>query len=330
MRLLIVGGTGLISTAITRQALERGWSVTHLNRGQTPTRVAGEVPVLKVDRRDREAFEAAVRRGGPWDGVIDMIGYTPDDAQSLMRACEGVCGHLVFCSTVDVYDKKHARYPTRPEDAYGGLTQYGRDKEACERIVLSDASLAATVIRPAATYGEGGSIIHSLGWSTSFLDRMRRGLPVILHGDGESLWSMLHVDDIAPVFLNAVGNLRAIGRIYNATALDPMSWRQYHERLAKAIGGPAPKVVRIPSDVLAALTPRADISLYNFQYSNVFDNSLTQRDLGLAPRVGWEEGARRTYEWLELHGRIETAESDAEYASVLDRWAKGRVAMGLA
>ena len=111
MNTLVIGGTGLISTAVTQQLLERGDAVTTLNRGITPARYSGDVTRLTGDRTRRKAFEDTIRRAGPWDCVIDMICADPEDAASLGRACHGAAGHVVFCSTTNVYPKP--AIPTR-------------------------------------------------------------------------------------------------------------------------------------------------------------------------------------------------------------------------
>jgi len=331
MRVLVIGGTGLISTAITRQLLERGDDVTLYNRGRTPARVNGDYRVITGDRKDFAAFEQQMWHAGEWDAVIDMVCFTPEEAESDRRAFTGRTGQLVFCSTVDVYSRPAGRYPIREDESRRSNTAYGRNKAAAEDVLLGAhlvGELNVTVIRPAQTYGEGGVIVHSLGWSNSYLDRVRKGLPVVQHGDGTSLWVSLYVDDCARAFVNALGNQKAFGRAYNATGETWRTWLQYQRGVAEALGAPEPELVFIPSDVLARLTPkRAAISWENFQYSNIFDTSAAREDLGFSETVPWVEGVRRTAAWLEANGRWQDSSEDPEYDEVIRRWRAGTAAL---
>ena len=213
MKVLIIGGTGLISTAITRQLLERGDEVTHYNRGQSEERFPPGPRRITGDRKDYATFEAQLREAGPFDCVIDMICYTPEDAASLIRALPGRTGHLLFCSTVDVYAKPASHYPIHEDEPHRPLNSYGRDNSTCEAMLLEAHErglFPVTVLRPAQTYGEGGSLVHGLGGRTVFLDRIRRGKPVVVHGDGMSLWVACHIDDVARAFLGAPQGTRPL------------------------------------------------------------------------------------------------------------------------
>ena len=178
-----------------------------------------------------------------------------------------------------------------------------------------------TILRPASTYGEGGNIIHTFGWETYFLDRLRKGKPVIVHGDGEALWVSCHIDDVARAFVNAVGNQAALGKAYHLTGEEWQTWNQYHERLAEAIGAPKPDIVHIPADILVRIAPEHTMITYlNFQYTNIFDNSAAQRDLDFKVTVGWHEGSKRTYDWLAAHDRIANWQSYPFYDQVVEHY----------
>lgn len=332
MKILILGGTGLISTAITRQLLERGHNVTHFNRGQTEARIpAGTVNQIVGDRKDYPAFERQMQEAGHFDCVIDMICYTEEDAASLVRAFRGRIGQLIFCSTVDVYARPTVRFPIREDEPRGGVSAYGKAKVQCEDLLLEAherGDFPVTVIRPAHTFGEGGRIIHSMGWSTTYLDRIRKGKPIIVHGNGQSLWVSCHIDDVGQTFANAAGNANTFGKCYHVTGEDWTTWDHYTYSVAEALGAPEPTIVHIPADLLFRVAPdRARVCLENFQFNNIFDNAAARADLGFRYRIPFVEGVRRTYAWLEARGRIENSDDDPFYDRIIAAWERLGTAM---
>lgn len=326
MRVLIVGGSGLISQYITRQLLERGDEVVWFNRGQS--RCAVDLPAqprtLVGDRHNESEFEAAVRGNGPWDAVIDMIGYQPAEVASLLRAVEGVAAHLVFCSTVDVYAKPYPILPVREDSPLGPSNPYSAGKIASEALVTAahDAGrIAATILRPAHTYGEGRSFFGSYMNGGLYLDRLRRGKPILVHGDGQSLWTACHGDDVARAFVGALDNPRARGRAYHVTAEEWLTWNRYHELAAEALGAPAPTLVHVPSTLLARLNPgRCGICLENFQFDNIFDNGAAKADLGFRYTISFVEGVARIAAWLEAHGGLPDSDGDTGEDRLIDAW----------
>lgn len=333
MKVLILGGTGQISTAITRQLLARGDEVTHFNRGKTaaPAEFAGRVRHLSGDRKDFATFERTVRQNGPVDAVIDMITFTPAEMQSLVRSTAGLARRVLFCSTVDVYSKPYRCYPVREDHPRGDTpTQYGRDKAACEDLFLAAharGDFEGVILRPAYTYGEGHALLHSFGWDTRLFARLLAGKPVICHGDGTSLWPSCHADDVAVGFVSALTCPAltcpdAPGKAYTLASDEWITFDDHYRTIARAIGAPEPKLVHIPSDVLARWAPqRAGLCDVNFKYSNLFDISLARQDLGFSPRIRLEDGARRCYEWLKARGKLDTSD-DPEYDALLARWAQ--------
>ncbi len=324
MRILLIGGSGLISTPITRALLERGDDVILYNRGQTPLRAEGALQQVTGDRNDFAAFEAQIADLGHFDCVIDMVCFTPAQAESVVRACAGRTTQFIFCSTVDVYSRPAPRYPYREDAPREAISDYGRNKVACEDVFLAAharGDFAATIIRPAMTYGEGGAIVHTFGWSTTYLDRMRKGRPIVVHGDGQSLWVTCHVDDVARAFVAAIGNERAYGKAYHTAGDHWMTWNQFHAGVAEALGVPLPRLVHIPSDVLAAIAPeRAGITIFNFQYDTIFDNSAAKADLGFAQTIDWVEGVRRTVAWLDANRPIENSDADRYEDRLIEAW----------
>jgi len=326
MKILMIGGTGLISTAISHQLLEEGHDLTLFNRGETVPRLPGGYQLIKGDRNDTEDFSAKIAEAGTFDCVIDMICFKPSQAELDIRVFKGRTGQLIFCSTVDVYTKPPSNFPVTESQERQALSDYGRDKAKCEDLFMAahDAGyFPVTILRPASTYGEGGNIIHTFGWDTYFLDRLRKGKPVIVHGNGEALWVSCHVDDVGRAFVHAIGNQKAFGNAYHLTGEEWQTWNQYHQRLAEAIGAPQPTLVHVPADILVKISPKHAMTTYlNFQYTNIFDNSAARADLDFNYTIDWKTGAKRTYDWLVENDRIKRWQDFPFYDRVISSFKK--------
>ena len=323
MKVLIIGGTGLISAPLTRLLVERGDAVTHFNRGQLGLYPAPPaVRTIIGDRTDYPAFEREMAELGAFDCVIDMVGYTPGDGESVVRAFRGRVGHFIFCSTVDVYQKPASRYPYTEAENYGGLNAYSRNKVSIEqtlRAAHTDGGFPLTIIRPAYTYGEGRGPLNPFGGP--YLSRIRAGEPIIVPGDGSSLWVSCHCEDVARAFVAAAGQPHTFGKAYHTPGAEWMTWNTYHERVAEAIGAPPPQLVHIPTDLLARVAPqRASIIAENFQFNTIFDASAARADLGFEPRVGWTEGVRRMVAWLDAHGKHGAGAADPLQDELIEAW----------
>lgn len=329
MRILIIGGTGIISTGISRLLLERGDDLVLYNRGQRPSQVAGDYTTLVGDRTDFETFEQQMAAAGTFDCVIDMVCYTPAEAESAIRAFRGRTAQYIFCSTVDVYTKPAAVYPIveSAEKQPSPKFMYGYNKARCEERLFAAhkrGELTVTSIRPGHTYGEGGdNLLHALGVGTYHVDRLKKGLPIILHGNGTSFWPTCHRDDVAVAFVGAIGNEQAYGRGYHVAGEEWMTWEGYHLGLAKAIGAEPPEFVTIPTDALVQLAPKeAYLADVNFSYNNLFDNTRAREELGFRVTIPWVEGARRTVQWLEENGQLQDSDDFPIYDQVIMRWRK--------
>jgi nucleoside-diphosphate-sugar epimerase len=323
MKTLLLGGTGLISTAITRFLVQRGDQVTMYNRGKSQARTPPGPKVILGDRKDVAVFEQQMKEAGTFDCVIDMICYLPGDAESDVRAFKGRCGQLIFCSTVDVYTKPATRYPYTENEPLSGVSLYGKSKVKCEGIfaAANGADLPVTIIRPAYTYGEGRPLLNWWHRDDCLIDRLRKNRPVIVHGDGMSLWVSAHIDDVGRAFAAAAGNSATFGKAYHATGEEWMTWNQYYQVLAQAVSAPAPRLVHIPSDLLAKLAPkRGSAVVENFQFDNIFDNSAAARDLGYCYTISWLEGAKRVATWLEANDMAKNSDDDTIDDQIVAAW----------
>ena len=208
---------------------------------------------------------------------------------------------------------------------HGGIGQYALAKVACERI-LWDAhardGLPLTVIRPAATYGEGGRLVQPLGFRPTLIDRMRKGKPIIVHGDGSSLWVSCHRDDVAGAFVGAVSAPQVtIGRAYHATGEEWVTWDQHLGLVAAAAGAPPPDICHIPSDALRRIAPEAGrLAWENFRFHNIFDNSAAHRDLGFRQTIPLHQGLPRLISWLDSSGGVADSDLDPLDDRIIETW----------
>ena len=325
MKVLIVGGTGLISTGMVRALRERGAAITVFNRGRTDDRLGGEVRRLMGDRQDFPAFEKAVAAAGPWDVVIDMICFRPDEAASVLRACAGRCGHFIFCSTVCTYGNTQTVLPTTEATSQAPHSEYGRNKLACEQLFLrahATGGLPVTIVRPSHTYGPGGGIINNLSTEPSFLARLRAGRPVIVSGDGHGLWQSAYADDVGRGFAYAAANPRCFGQAYNAVADEVVTWDQYVLRTAAAIGAPAPRLVHIPTDLLLAVDrPRFALLEEISRFHGVYANAKLKRDVPeFRLTTPFDEGIRRTVDWIDRHRPVPALTGDTSEDRLIAAW----------
>jgi nucleoside-diphosphate-sugar epimerase len=330
VKTLIIGGTGLISTTTTHLLVERGDEVVLFNRGKSSYPTPAGVVTITGDRTNYSAFEAQMLDAGPFDVVIDMVGYKPGDGDSLVRAFRGRTGHLIFCSTVDVYQKPATHYPYIEGEPYGGLNDYSRNKVILEKTLKAAAQSGAfplTILRPAYTYGEGRGPISSFSGNYYF-DRLLKGKPIVVHGDGNSLWVCCHQGDVGRAFVAAAGNPVTFNQDYHLAGEEWLSWDQVNQQAAQAIGAPEPQLVHIPSDLLAKALHHT-ICAENFQFNNIFDNSKARRDLGFRYTLTWKEGVRRMMKWLDEHHQVANSDLDTREDQVIATWQRLGEAMTL-
>ena len=154
-----------------------------------------------------------------------------------------------------------------------------------------------------------------------YLQRIREGRPIIVHGDGTSLWGSCHRDDVGAAFANAAGNRHTFGKSYHVTGEEWLTWNQYHQQVAAAMHAPEPQLVHIPTDTLYQVLP-ADAAWIreNFQHNNIFDNSAAAQDLGFRYTVNWQTGVERVVAWLDARGQISAADEPAFYQRLLNEW----------
>jgi nucleoside-diphosphate-sugar epimerase len=317
LRVLFVGGTGNISIESTRLLAERGVELTLLNRGASGLPVPEGVRELHADVYDRAAYAEAVR-GEEFDVVANWIAFTPKHVAADIDVFGGRVAQYVFISTATVYRKPSPRFPLVEDAPLGNPTwQYANDKIHCEELLRS-SDFPATIVRPSYTYGESRlpTALEGVGWT--IVDRLQRGKPAVVPGDGESLWTMTHSRDFARAFVGLLGNEPAIGESFHITSDEVLTWNQITETIARA-AGVEPRIVGIPSRFVAAFDERLGTELLcDKAFSLVFDNSKIKRFVpDFEAEISFADGVARSVEWLEAHP--EHRHVDRERDTLLDR-----------
>jgi len=315
MHVLIIGGTGTISRAITQSLLRRGHQVTHFNRGQRADPPPAEVRVLTGDRRERPAFEAAIQHE-TFDAAIDMISFNADDAASAMRALRGRVGHFVHCSTVMTYGPPFAALYQDETAPLNGRHDggYGAGKVAADELLLRafhDEQFPATVVKPSFTYGPGANLLHQADWSSAWIDRLRKGKPLVSVGDGTNYFQFMPAADAGEGFAMLLGQQAALGEVYNLVHPEPLTWDDWVRAAAGALGVEA-QLVHVPADTLTAISPERYGHLRsNFAHTQVFSGaklaSLLPDWKATTPRA---EAISQTIGWMEAHNHIANSDDD--------------------
>ncbi len=300
MRVLFLGGTGIISSACSWRAVESGLDLTVVNRGKTSTRpLPPEARVITADVGDASSFAAVA--GQDFDVVVDWVAFTPDQVRARTDALRGHVGQYVFISSASAYQTPPARLPiTESTPLRNPFWQYSRNKIACEDLLTAlyrDEGYPVTIVRPSHTY-DRTLVPFDGGWT--IVERMRRGQPVVVHGDGTSLWTLTHHRDFARGLVPLLGHPRTLGDAFQITSDDVLTWDQIAHALAAAAGTSA-QIVHVPSDAIAAVHQGwGDGLLGDKAHSAVFDNSkLRQVVPDFVATIPFETGAREIITWYD-------------------------------
>ena len=323
---LFIGGTGTISTAITRSVAASGeWELYLLNRGKRQEAVPEGVRQIVADIHD-EADVAVKIEGMRFDCVCDFIGFVPSDVERDWRLFRGKTRQYMYISSASAYQKPAANYLVNEGTPLANpYWQYSRDKIACEEFLMEKyrtEGYPVTIIRPSHTYDERKlpTGVHGAIGSWQVAKRLLEGKPVIVQGDGSSLWTMTHNSDFAKGFIGLMGNAHAIGNAFQITSDETLTWNQIYESLARALGVEC-KLYHVASDWLAAVGPQYDLEgglLGDKAVSVVFDNRKLKRAVpGFTATVRFDEGVRRTVEHILAHPELQL--EDPEFDAWCDR-----------
>ena len=305
MKIGIVGGAGNISQAIVRLLLKQGHEVVCFNRGQTRAVPEG-VRVILGDRYDREDFEQKMQ-AEKFDAAIDMICFTAEDAASSVRAFRGV-GWFVQTSTTCTYGVQYDYLPVDETHPLRPNTEYGRNKVAADDVYLEAyhrERFPVVILKPSTTYGPVQGMLRQICWDFSWIDRVKKGKPILVCGDGFALHQHLHVDDIAMAFAGVLGKQHTIGQTYNTVNRGYITWADYHHLAGKILGRQI-ELVGVPFEVLKLLkVPNMDILEDEFAYNDYYSSEKLFRDVPeFHPQISLVQGMTQVFEVMERDGRI--------------------------
>ncbi len=300
MKVLFIGGTGIISSACTALAVEHGLALYLLNRGRSDRPLPAGVHLLRGDIRDPASARAALG-SLQFDVVVNWVAFSPDHVETDLALFRGRTGQYVFISSASAYQTPPASLPiTESTPLANPYWAYSRAKIACEERLIRayrEEGFPATIVRPSHTYDR--TLLPFRGGYT-VVDRLRRGQPIIVHGDGTSLWVLTHHRDFARGFIGLLGQDRAIGDVFHITADEWLSWNQIAAILARAAGA-TPRIVHIPSDFIAAFDPDWGASLLGDKaHSMIFDNGKIRRLVpDFAATIPFARGAEEIIAWYD-------------------------------
>jgi nucleoside-diphosphate-sugar epimerase len=302
MKILFIGGSGFISTAVSRLAVAKGIDLFWLNRGKRKIDVPGVQHLIADVHQPDEARRAL--GGHRFDVVADFIAFTEDDIERDLALFRGRVGQFIFISSASVYQKP-PRFPiiTESTPLYNPVWKYSQDKIACELRLLRayrDEGFPVSIVRPSLTYDWNLPIALG-GWdSYTLIDRLKTGRPIIVHGDGSSLWVVTHSEDFGRGFVGLFANEQAIGQAFHITSDEVLTWNQIYEIIADAAGARA-NMVHIASDfIVQASPPQTGNLLGDKAWSAIFDNSKIKAFVpGFRASIPFREGIRRTLAWFD-------------------------------
>jgi nucleoside-diphosphate-sugar epimerase len=333
MKVLCIGGTGTISTAISKRVLELGWELFLLNRGNRNGELdaAGTAVGIPCDIRAEsgdsiiQKLKAVLPANGRFDVVADFIAFTPEHAEKDYRIFRDLCRQYMVISSASAYQKPLASYlVTESTPLANPFWEYSRNKIAIEDLLMAkyrESGFPVTIVRPSHTYDERSVPlgVHGKNGSWQVVKRILEGKPVIIHGDGTSLWTMTHNSDFARAFTGLMGNMHAIGEAVQITSDETLTWNQIYEAIAAALDAPL-KAVHVSSDFLAQCGD------YDFTggligdkaNSVVFDNAKLKRLVpGFTARVRFDQGVRETIAYVLSHR--ECQREDPEFDAWCDQ-----------
>lgn len=331
MKALFIGGTGIISTACAELALQRGIELTLITRGQHQSRLPAGAKTIALDAHDLSAARQKLE-GLSFDTVADWIAFTPEDIERDLQLFRGRTRQFIFISSASAYQKPAADYLiTESTPLANPFWQYSRDKLACEERLLRayrDENFPVTIVRPSLTYGDSQLPLVTNTWEKPYtiVDRMLRQQKVVVPGDGTSLWTITHNTDFAKGFVGLMGHRQALGHAFHITSEEALTWDQYYNLTAEALGVEA-RIVHIPSEFIAACIPeKTGTLLGDKSRSAIFDNSKIKRFVpDYCATVPFSQGVRRTIAWLQAdpaRQQIDHA-ANAMWDKLIDAYEKG-------
>ena len=298
MKVLFIGGTGIISSACSQLAIERGIELYLLNRGLTRRPVPDGAQILIGDIRDRNSVKSALG-SRHFEVVVDWVAFVPEQIENDLELFRGRTQQYIFISSASAYQTPPAKLPvTESTPLSNPFWEYSRNKIACEERLMRayhEERFPITIVRPSHTYDRTSLPMHG---GYTIVDRMRKGQKVIVHGDGSSLWVLTHHRDFAKGFVGLLGNRRAIGEAFQITSDELLTWNRIFEIVAQAAGVEA-DIVHVPSEIIARYDSEwSDSLLGDKTHSMIFDNSKIKRIVPeFVATIPFTQGAEEIINW---------------------------------
>jgi nucleoside-diphosphate-sugar epimerase len=325
MKILFIGGTGIISSACAELAISRGHELFILNRSASTKYPFPEgATLLKGDIHADEAHLASLVAGHRFDAVVDYIAFSTQDLERDLRLFRDKTDQFMFISSASAYQKPVKNYLITEETPLENpFWEYSRNKIACEDLLMKEYrenGFPVTIIRPSHTYGHSQIPLGYCTWRDPWtsIERMKRGKKTIIHGDGSSLWVLTWNSDFAKGLVGLLGNKKAVGEVFQITSDQALSWDQIYLEAYQALGL-EPNVVHIPSDFIARFDEEAVGSLIGDKSNTVvFDNSKIKKFVpDFNCEVDWAQGLRKSLMWFEAHPEFQSV--DAEWNALADK-----------
>lgn len=319
MKLLFIGGTGVISSACSDLAIERGHELFLLNRSVSTKYPAPKyATILQADIHADQQYLTALLAGHHFDAVVDFIAFSPQDIERDISLFRDRTDQFVFISSASAYQKPLQNYLITEETPLENpFWEYSRNKIACEDLLMKTYradGFPVTIIRPSHTYGPSQIPLCVTSWRHpwTIIDRMQRGQKIIIPGDGTSLWVLTWHADFAKGLVGLLGETNAIGEVFQITSDQVLSWNQIYLEVYQALGQ-ARNVVYIPSDYIARFDSEAVGSLIGDKSNSVvFDNSKIKKYVpDYHCEVTWADGLRRSLAWFESHPEFQTIDMES-------------------
>lgn len=302
MKVLFIGGTGNISTSVSKLALKKGVDLYLLNRGKTGVEIPGAKSI------DGDIYDVTQTRKAlkdhEWDVVVNWIAFTPEHVQNDIELFAGKTKQYIFISSASAYQKPGNSFMiTESTPLHNPYWQYSRDKIGCEHVLMEayrEQGFPVTIVRPSHTYDKRIPVALG-GWDEyTIIDRMKKGKKVIIHGDGTSLWTLTHSEDFAKGFVGLLGHPGTMGEAITITSDEAMTWDHIYQTVANAAGADL-NAVHISTEFIGKINPEEKPGLLGDKaHCAVFDNSKIKKLVpGFQAKIPFREGIRRTLDWFE-------------------------------
>lgn len=327
MKVLIIGGTGIISTYVLKKCIDVGYDVTVMNRGHRNQDLPKDVNFIACDIND-ESKAKQILEDHFFDSVIQFVAFTKDQVERDIRLFRDKTRQYIFISTASAYQKPVEDYPiTEKTPLENPYWEYSRNKIVCESYLNSVKDINVTIVRPSHTYNNHMIMAPMTRWNYEYahIKRLLDGKPIIIPGDGTSVWTITHASDFANSFVYLIGNKEAYQDVFHITGEILYTWEQLTHILANALGV-KPQIIHIPSDVIIKYIPEMEGPLLGDKtWSAIFDNSkIKSISKEYSSKVRYEDIVHNVIKHYQEHPELQRVSEEYEnlYDSLIEIYQK--------